>query len=216
MNGLVAQHILVTGLNNWEDTDCRGLSKMNFMVEDAALPLQLLSFNAVPEKEAIHLFWEVSGEQDLKGYTLQRSEDKQNFRSMAWIESEGKADNQYQYIDRQVQPNQWYYYRLKMQGQDNRVSYSEVKAARLEADGTMLVYPNPTQGDLNVLITTNQAETVVMEIFSMNGQRVRRLQMEVQEGLTQQAIDMEDLTAGTYWVKVYGQVLNLVERVVVF
>lgn len=214
--GLVAQHILITGLTNWEGTECRGLSEMTFTVEDASLPLQLLSFNAVPEKEAIHLFWEVSEEQNLKGYSLQRSEDERNFRPMAWIDSEKQAYNQYKYIDDQVRPNQWYYYRLKMVEEDNRISYSEVKAARLNANGTMVVYPNPSPGDMNILITTPHAETVMIEVFTTSGQQIRQLQVDVQEGLTQQAIDLKGLPAGTYWVKVYGQLLNMTERVVIF
>lgn len=216
LNNLVARYILVTGLTNWEGTTCRGLSEMAFTVEAASLPLDLLSFNAVPEKEAIHLFWEVADETDLKGYTLQRSDDKQNFKPMAWIESERQQQNRYQYIDEQVRPNLWYYYRLKMVEDDNRISYSEVKSARLTANGTMEIYPNPTNGDMNILITTTESETVMIDILSTNGQLIRQMQINVQEGLTQQAIDLEGVAAGTYWVKVYGSQLNMTERVVVF
>lgn len=215
-NNLVARYILVTGLTNWEGSTCRGLSEMTFTVEAAALPLELLSFNAVPEKEAIHLFWEVADETNLKGYTLERSDDEQKFKPMAWIESERKTQNQYQYIDEQVRPNQWYYYRLKMVEDDNRISYSEVKSARLSANGTMEVYPNPTDGNVNILITTLEAETVMIEVFSASGQVIRQMQVNVQEGLTQQPINLEGLAAGTYWVKVYGGQLNMTERVIIF
>lgn len=215
LSEFTAQHVLITGMDNFENSGCMGFSEATFTVESAALPLELLHFDAQGREKDIAVDWEVLKEIDLAGYAVERSEDKRSFRPITWQVSEGQERNSYQYLDKEVQFNQWYYYRLKMVHLDGKVAYSDVKAARIKSKGTLAVHPNPTKGAISITMTTSQPENVILEVLRTNGQLIKSYSLNLVEGSNQHNIDLGDLPVGTYWVKVKGDVMNRTERVVV-
>lgn len=213
LNQFTAQHILITGLDNFENSNCMGFSEAAFTVEGSTLPLELVRFEAEGRKKDIQVYWEVRQEEDLSGYTLERSDDKQFFKPIAWMHAEGKAMNWYEHLDKEVELNQWYYYRLKMLHLDGKVAYSDIKAARLKARGTLDVYPNPTNGSSKMIINAPNSDRLWVEIMHSNGQQIRAFALDVDAGVYEQVLDLGDLPAGMYWVKVSGGAMNEAIRV---
>ncbi len=75
------------------------------------------------------------------------------------------------------------------------------------------VYPNPTSGNLQVLVSVEEATNAVVEIYNLNGQLLMSQNAEV-NGLEAISLNVAGLTTGTYLVKVSGQDFVSVQRFV--
>ena len=73
------------------------------------------------------------------------------------------------------------------------------------AEQNVMVYPNPTNGVMNIQIGTGQSDVVV---YNSLGQEVRRLEMV--SGNVQ--INIEDLNPGLYFVKAGDEMVKVIKR----
>lgn len=167
--------------------------------QSAALPLQLMSFQAEPLADAIQLGWVSEQEQDFKGYALQRSTDGRNFNEIAWVDGLVDAHNAYTYTDKAVRTGTLYYYRLKMLDIDGQFSYSPIRSAALAAKDVRdpFLYPNPIAGSpLIIDWRTFRPESVL--VYNAIGTLVQRMTVPVGEGVTYLSTDQ--LRPGTYFI----------------
>ncbi len=65
------------------------------------------------------------------------------------------------------------FYRLRQVDFDGEFDYSEVKAINLEEAEMVMVYPNPSEGQINLSVYANQASSVNVDIYDGVGQLVK-------------------------------------------
>ncbi|HRN94317.1 MAG TPA: T9SS type A sorting domain-containing protein [Chitinophagales bacterium] len=62
------------------------------------------------------------------------------------------------------------------------------------------VYPNPSNGQLNLIYTSNRVENSTLRIFNLTGKVVYKKELVSQSGINQESILMSDLQKGIYFL----------------
>lgn len=133
----------VDGVSN-ELTDA-GAAYFFKNMNSAALPVELLGFEARKEDAAALLSWQTATEVNNKGFNIQRSADGREWRTLGFVPGSGTPSQGaiYRYIDPRPL-NGINYYRLKQEDYDGGLSYSVIRSIYFEGAGRdARVYPNP-------------------------------------------------------------------------
>lgn len=115
------------------------------------LPIELLSFSAVPEKAEVKLAWSTASELNNDFFTVQRSQDAEQWQDV--IEVKG-AINSKERIDYEALDGLPFtgvsYYRLKQTDLDGQYTYSSVRRIEITELFQLKVYPNPSSGKFTI------------------------------------------------------------------
>lgn len=96
---------------------------------DPVLPIRLAGFNCSSNADNISLNWETYSEINFEKFIIERSTDALGFGNIGEVFSDQSQPNSlhsYSYIDRDVQRDETYYYRLKCVDKDGSFRYSEI------------------------------------------------------------------------------------------
>ena len=143
--------------------------------EVAALPIELLSFNAkVLENETVRINWATASEENNAFFTVERSSNGQIFEPITIMEGAGISEQvqYYQYIDNQ--PLEGYsFYRLKQTDISGESSYSEVQSVFLHKSNQaeFLLYPNPVMKgeEAHLRYKVDREKAVKIQVYDLNG-----------------------------------------------
>jgi hypothetical protein len=122
---------------------------VNIRSTNAPLPVELTYFRGQSVKNGNQLLWQTATELNNKGFYTQRSKDGAKWQDLAFESGKGtslKAHN-YEWIDKVPMPGV-NYYRLKQVDNDGSFKFSPVIVIIEGRNDKILVYPNPTSGDL--------------------------------------------------------------------
>ncbi len=170
------------------------------------LPVELRAFDATPTNDAIALTWATDSESNFEGFEVQRSIDGNNFSIIAWLDARGNEAQgaSYGYADSDATSGKTYYYRLQMWDFDASSEYSNVISARIEGRGPVIeVFPNPTHHEA-VLAFENFTEIdapVLVTIHDNMGRTVQQLNYPVQAGKNIIHLNVNNLSAGMYTIR---------------
>ena len=171
------------------------------------LPVELSSFEALPQSESIRLQWRTETEKDNAGFELQRSEDGRTFKTLQFIEGAGTTTEKqtYSFDDKTVRKGQPYFYRLKQIDNSGSFKYSDIVRAALASDKLALeqISPNPVvlNSAVQLRMRLPQAAEVTVTVFDMRGIAVQTEQHTLTEGLQTLPVQLTGLPAGAYFVK---------------
>lgn len=173
-----------------------GTYQLRFANAGIILPLTLTAFTASRQGNAGMLSWEITSEQNVHSYTVQRSADGRNFAAIGSLPSMGNTTQERMYTLRDATPLQGAnYYRLKVIEGDGKVSYSAVRLLNFDAVVRIAVYPNPVSEKATV---TGLEAGMKVTLFSLQGQH---MSSQKASGNTL-AIELKRLPAGIYEVLV--------------
>jgi len=168
------------------------------------LKVNLASFSATLQNDKVALQWATASEENNSHFELERSTDGNTYSTIAIVFSKGNSTSaqDYEYTDPLKNTTATViYYRLKIIGTDNKITYSEVKSVRITSnknENSLTVYPNPlTSGALQVTVPlawTNKK--VVIGVYDLNGKKLYTY--EKNKAATTELINMQDLAAGVY------------------
>lgn len=177
------------------------------------LPIELLSFNAFAEIDhyEVLLNWQTAREEGSKSFIIERSTDAVNFKTIGKVAAANysQAIQEYTFVDDNLpligeKKGGLFYYRLQQISLNEEVLYSEVRAVNfpIEELTGFNVYPNPTNHLINVdFVAPTNTTSYVLTIFNMLGQVIQQQSIIPQTGFNHLAIDVQDLEAGTYNIK---------------
>ena len=137
---------------------------------NAILPLTLISFHAVKEKDEVHLKWETDNEINLSGFEIQRSQDASHFETIGIIQPKNNNSRQvYQSADKKP-PKGIIYYRLKIPDQNGSIKYSEIiKIDNRNGKLWVEVSPVPFQNKIYISIK-GESKNALLQLHSITGQ----------------------------------------------
>ncbi len=161
--------------------------------EDATLPVELSSFNAIATADNFaQISWETASESNLLGYNIYRSENENQDDALRVTATMITASNQamgdsYSYTDDEVEMNTTYNYWLqstdfdgtsqmfgpvtvKISGQDDNDIDNAILRTELYGN-----YPNPFNPETTISYSISQAQHVRLEVYNMRGQLVKTL-----------------------------------------
>lgn len=171
-------------------------------VTSAPLALELLSFDVVKVKDAqAQLNWQVIEEDKEATFTIERSSNAKSFEQIGTLKSKISAAKQvadYSFTDNSPLKGS-NYYRLKIADNNGIVKYSNVKMLSFSATASIAVYPNPAT--TTAYVKMEGALPKLVQLLDLNG----RVIQSVTPAAEIVAVDMHQLSAGLYLIRVIGQ-----------
>ncbi|WP_025764231.1 M4 family metallopeptidase [Dyadobacter tibetensis] len=137
------------------------------------LPVTLIKFAGQHREEGNLLEWSTSEELNHAYFELERSNNGQQFKSIAIIAPQADRPDElrrYAYWDTRPLPGQSYY-RLRMVDKDGSHAFSRIVAVEAKSYFSATFYPNPLQQYLTVELP-DQMDGARLEIFDSQGQRI--------------------------------------------
>ena len=127
----------------------------------AALPVNLISFTAKPTPDnKVSLAWVTSAEQVNKGFRIERQTGSMagKYDQIGFVGSKAKYGNSqrsltYSFIDVAPIVGAASFYRLVQEDLDGKLTYSEVRMVKLNGQSVTMVFPNPSNGVVNIYRT---------------------------------------------------------------
>ena len=188
---------------DFTDPTWYAVSLNNSITISGTVPVELTSFNAEVAKNAISLKWATATETNNHGFEIEKSLDNKNFMKVGFVEGHGTTTNRntYQYIDRDVNTNK-YYYRLKQIDNDGSFTYSKIVELNYTTISNFTLsqnYPNPFNPTTSIQFSIPVESQVTVKLFNAVGQEVSVLvNDQFAIGSHSIKIDASNLSSGTY------------------
>jgi hypothetical protein len=174
---------------------------------NAALPVELLSFNGKNKGVRNLLFWQTASEVNNSHFDIERSTDGTTFQKIGQVKGNNKPSN-YEFVDHQ--PFVTTYYRLRQSDFDSTETLSNIVYVTQKGKGKALaIYPNPVT---NVLSLGNMEDTTREDWEEDNFQIFNLFGQQVLVGKTRQQIDVSVLQQGTYIFKIGSEQVKFVKQ----
>jgi len=176
------------------------------------LPIELLHFKAQASSiGTVDLSWATASEWNNDHFTVERSADLDSWTAIATVEAVGHSSALAEYSTTDAAPVQGAnYYRLRQTDVDGRSTTSAVEAIEFfdALAAAITLYPNPTNGALNVSTSCPEGRSVEMLVLDNQGRALKLLR-----GESRATLHLDDLANGTYMVQVRCGTEFHVERV---
>jgi hypothetical protein len=180
------------------------------------LPIELINFqaNCISENK-IQIDWQTSSENNSDYYLLEKSLDGYLFNELTTISASGNSTTlqSYRFIDRTA-TDRSNYYRLTQFDQDGKSeTFNIAEANCIVSEEEILVYPNPTKGDIYLQINHSKfIENGTATLFTLNGKLLSTTSFSVDNKQNNFRIANENYTPGVYFLKVeseYGMIKTI-------
>lgn len=190
--------------------DSGGASNERDWRETGAFPVEWLDFQAIQiQKDAI-LDWATATELNSDYFTVQRSYDGKLFQEVGKVIASGNTQetSSYRFIDQDIvnleEPQ--LYYRIRQVDIDGASDYSkliELSPKAFSQEIELLVFPTPTDAQLNIRFNLYQKQRAQMEIISTLGQKMYSAPIETISG--QKDIPVLQWPNGIYYLSLQGE-----------
>jgi hypothetical protein len=115
------------------------------------LPIQLISFDAIPLQAEVKLKWSTASELNNDFFTVQRSQDAEQWQDVIKVNGAINSNERIDYETMDGLPFSGVsYYRLKQTDLDGQYSYSSVRRVEITELFQLKVYPNPSSGKFTI------------------------------------------------------------------
>jgi hypothetical protein len=170
------------------------------------LPIELLSFTAMPKGEGVICEWKTASETNNEYFDVEKSIDSREFESIGRIKGFGMGtstnERNYSLTDQQI-CNGIQYYRLRQVDFDGQYSYSDVIAVDCSNDKDFLkVFPNPAKSAVTVSFYQIEKGIVRLECIDIIGKVVKDELRPAVTGYNRIDIDISDLSKGIYYLRI--------------
>lgn len=173
------------------------------------IPVKFTTFTAVKKDNNGVLNWQVENESVITDkYLVERSFNGRDFNTISTLPARingTTGTNAYAYTDLDLKSLRAdiIYYRIKQLDKDGKFAYTEIKSIRLDGKSfAASVFPNPVVSVANVNIDLLEDVKVNIILTDAAGKEVQKAIIEGKEGPNVYKLNMGNLAAGTYQLKV--------------
>ena len=206
--------INVTHLTPFSDSNPNDNSTQPLITVSAPAPVELSSFDANSKDcGSVELSWTTLSERNNAYFEVLRSSDGKEFLSLGKVEgSNASQGSRYAFTDEKyLVSGSKYLYRLRQVDFDGKMTYHDVISYVHYCEGERSVFgvfPNPAFDRINTTFTGPFSDEVTMLLLNNDGSVLRRMQVAPVDG----NLDISDLAAGVYQIKVMSQGEEYVAR----
>ncbi len=189
-----------------------------FFLNTSPLPVEFLSFEAERVSGQVLLTWVTATELNNFGFEVQRSMDAGLWQSLGFVPGAGTSQQVQQYAFEDASaPKVVSYYRLKQVDFDGAYAFSSVVEVTFASNEAFLsVYPNPSEdGKIEVIASGFDHKSTRVEVLDMAGRVVFARENAYQSANLAVYLDLAQLTAGVYTVRVADVTKQLNQRIFV-
>lgn len=197
IDSVIVTHIM---RNNRSDINA-AISIGNFQWTDTeVLPVTLINFTARRENKVAVLKWSTAGEQNSKGFEIEKSLDGRNWTRLGFVASQainGNSTEQliYSFADK-VPLWQGGMYRLKQMDYDGAIEYSSIATISAIQKPEINIYPNPTNSHFYI---EGLSGSEMVSVYDAAGRKIVD-----RKAVTGNVIQLssEDWSAGLYHISI--------------
>lgn len=174
------------------------------------LPVELLTFSAHCEEEAVVLRWTTASEHNNDFFTIENSSDAQNWQPAATIGGSGSTNvlTNYSWTD-PSNPGRDMYYRLSQTDYNGeRTIHDPVYLQNCsEAAGKLSIFPNPAKSAVNILTEEKIRQISVMDPAGKS--------VAIPIGYQYKQLDFGNVPNGVYFIRITTLKETFIEKVVI-
>jgi len=184
------------------------------------LPTDLVYFRGSISSDEVTLTWDVTDNQNLTGFYIERSLDGVNYTVIDSVSSTGEdGEVSYSLGDNVASLHvQTITYRLQLRFKGGNTMESQVVAVNkplTQAEG-IIVYPNPASHQLSIAINSDKQQQLSYTVINMQGQvLLTGAQVLTRGPNTVNVNDLEVLTSGAYIVRIQLQDAVVQKKVII-
>lgn len=175
------------------------------------LPADLSAFTVGSGKEYLDIRWTTLNEKPGRKYTIEKSSDGRNFSPITDLPSQASANAtgkyHHQYTPGRAETGKLVF-RLKQTEPDGTIKYSPLRVAEIfkSRDNNILLYPNPSSGNFNVLFHNTKRNDWQVDVITLSGQILKTFNFT--RALTGKINLQGHLPSGSYFVKITNRKNN--------
>ncbi len=171
------------------------------------LPIELRSFEVQAQEKNVAISWSTASETNNDFFTIQRSQDAQEFVDLFHIPGAGNSNEvlYYDTLDQQPLAGQSFY-RLKQTDFDGKFSFSPIESIfRKVTNITFSAYPNPSSGMLNIRSDSNRDGVTRLSLLDVQGREHLNTNINFSTGTQIHQLNLPELPSGVYFVRLLGE-----------
>ena len=177
------------------------------------LPVELISFTGKRlENDFVQLNWETASELNSAYYLIEKSLDGVHFETLKTVLAKGTTAviTSYSFVDIDAYESTSYY-RLKVVDNDHSFIYSNVITLFGNSESRIVVSPNPSELNFELLVKSNETERVNFTITDLSGKEI----LFSDNYFTNEKISFGgSLPSGTFLLKVKTSSIQNTSRIV--
>ncbi|MEO7313510.1 MAG: T9SS type A sorting domain-containing protein [Chitinophagaceae bacterium] len=186
---------------------------------NSPLPIQLLSFHAVTEKDKVQLTWATSTEINSRHFVVQRSQDGNLFDNVATVAAAGNSATISNYTLADADAIQYkgrvLYYRLQLLDINGDSKYSQVLTVKIPNGlNNLRLLVNPVNTDALLQYQSIVKEKLMLKLVDALGKTILYTQKDADAGSNQFKLNTSTLAAGVYFIELSNGKEKMVVRMV--
>ena len=190
-------------VDGYSGTNCNYTLQAD-IIPTCVLPVKLLYFTGTNEQGKIKLDWTSAEESNSGKYIIERSDNGVDYVPIITKKAKGNTTEQTNYTAYDESPliNKINYYRLSeydLNGKGGLLSQTFV--SNTAGFPKFSVYPNPSNGTLNIKLHNFGVSSVFVEIVDLLGNSVWSSNIDLTEGNGLHQLDLSMLENGVYFVR---------------
>jgi hypothetical protein len=181
------------------------------LINDAPLPVKLISFTSSVNTNKVRLTWKTATEQNNKGFEIERKYKNENWISAGFINGKGNSntEQEYKFDDKNLNSGS-YNYRIKQIDYNGNYQYHNLsETVNVGAPKNFSVsqnYPNPFNPTTKIDFEVPLDSKVNITLFDISGKEVQTLLNEKKSaGYYSVAFNAVNLSSGTYFYRISGE-----------
>jgi hypothetical protein len=189
-----------------------------FWDNNGSLPVELSSFMASVNGNAVDLKWTTASEINNRGFQIEKNAGS-GFVPLAFISGHGTSTqlNNYSYIDKNVSGGA-YSYRLKQIDYDGTFKYSKVVEINLSGPNKFELgqnYPNPFNPTTTINFALPKTERVRIIVYNLIGQEVYQVtNRDYDAGNHSIQFNGSNLSSGVYFYRIQAGTFSQVKKMI--
>jgi len=170
-----------------------------------ALPITLISFEAICNEGTINLNWETASESNNKEFQIEESKDAKNWSVIATIDGAGNSNTSKSYSTKaETSYPDGSYFRLKQIDYNGNFEAFDPKfvTCKVVSKNQVSIAPNPAVDFVTVTIKTDVELNSTLTLFSSSGQILFSQKVSLTTGSNPVNLDVSALPPGAYHLNI--------------
>ena len=151
----------------------------------SVLPVELISFQGnINKNNKVSLEWKVAGNETIEQFEIQRSYDKNDFKTIGIVFASEKKDIEDYLFYETINSIDKAMYRLKMIDKNNNVTYSKILVFQAKAATTsnIKIIGNPVNDKLTFNYSSFSTQVIDVKVYDMTGKVIMSNKLNGLEG----------------------------------
>lgn len=177
----------------------------DYLISTQTLPVTLVDFDAKKEGNRVKLIWKTQSEQNNERFEIQHSNDAINYKTIKITKGNGTTNQSKEYVEYHLTPSKGdNYYKLVQYDLDGKATEKGVRSVNFSIgiNSTLSIYPNPSNGLLNINLGDQKDGETTILITDMIGRVIHQEKLFTIGGLPIKLNLKDKLTVGQYILRI--------------